>query len=168
MKKYVIGILIGILLTLTTTVVALDLNARQTAFEPDDENWEVGTVEEALNDLYSNTGTLSLNNLTSTEIYRKTSFSGTGVITTIENVSNYKYYYVTDVYQGGSCSSDSACKNVLALTFTNASSIDLGYVYRLDNIKATSRSYFLIPTGTGDIEISISAGADGIAVYGIN
>jgi len=52
--KLFIGILIGIVLT-STVVYAVNLGANNISFEPTDENWNVSTVQGALNDLYNAT-----------------------------------------------------------------------------------------------------------------
>ena len=168
MKKYIISFILGAIIFSGITALAYNLNASETSFTPSDNTWNVTTVSDALNDLYSKTGTISFNNMTSTQIYRKASYSGAGTIITISNVSDYKYYYVTDVYSGGACTTESGCNSVLALTFSNANYVDLGLSYRLDTVKSASRSFFLIPTTGEDIQITVSAGIDGIAVYGIN
>ena len=159
-------------------VSAYTLFANDIRYTPKDSTWKksngenITNVGDAIDELYTKaneeTGTISFNNMTSTLVYRKSSYSGKNTVITISNVSDYKYYFVTDVYNGGACTTESGCNNTLALTFDNANYVDLGLSYRLDSIRSASRSFFLMPITNEDIQITVSGGIDGIAVYGIN
>ena len=52
LKNRIFIFVLGFILATTISVVAANLNANTIGFEPDDENWNVSTVEEAINDLY--------------------------------------------------------------------------------------------------------------------
>jgi len=61
MKKYIIGFMLGIILTTTIGVMAINITSNTISFVPNDETWEVNTVEGALNDLYNNSLTCGNN-----------------------------------------------------------------------------------------------------------
>ena len=57
MKKYIIGFILGALIFGSIAgAVAYDISASQIGFEPDDEEWEVDNLQDALNSLYSSSG----------------------------------------------------------------------------------------------------------------
>ena len=62
MKKYLIGIIIGLIISSTGIVVGYNLNSNDISFTPENNNWQVSNVEEAVNDLYdkSNLGDLEI------------------------------------------------------------------------------------------------------------
>ena len=173
-KNNIIGFILGAIIFSSITVAAYSVLANDIGYTPKDSTWkkangeDITNVKDAIDELYSKTGTISFNNMTSTQVYRKASFSGKNTVITISNVSDYKYYFVTDVYNGGSCTTESGCNNTLALTFDNANYVDLGLSYRLGSVRSASRSFFLMPITNEDIQITVSGGIDGIAVYGIN
>lgn len=51
-KKYLIGIIIGLVISSASMVVAYSLNSSDVGFTPKNSNWQVSNVEEAVNDLY--------------------------------------------------------------------------------------------------------------------
>ena len=52
MKKYIIGFILGaITFGSIGTVVALNYNAKDVSYNPNDENWNVNNVEDAIKDL---------------------------------------------------------------------------------------------------------------------
>ena len=53
MRKYVVGFIFGLIVCSGIIAIATGLSASNTSFEPTDPNWNVSTVDEALNDLYS-------------------------------------------------------------------------------------------------------------------
>lgn len=56
MKKTILGVVLGIVIGATTTVVASTLLASNVSYTPKDKNWKVSNVEDAIDDLYSNGG----------------------------------------------------------------------------------------------------------------
>ena len=54
MKKYIIGFIAGALFCTTIGVTASVLyNSSEVGFTPSDSNWNVNTVQDAINDLYA-------------------------------------------------------------------------------------------------------------------
>jgi len=51
-KKFIIGMLFGILLASTVGVVAVKLTAKEIPFTSEDVEWQVDNVEDAMNDLF--------------------------------------------------------------------------------------------------------------------
>ena len=60
MKKTMLGVVLGIVIGATTTVVASTLLASNISYNPKDKTWNVNNVEEAINDLYSNSGSAGI------------------------------------------------------------------------------------------------------------
>ena len=60
MKKTMLGVVLGIVIGATTTVVASTLLASNIAYTPKDSTWKVNNVEDAINDLYSNSGSAGI------------------------------------------------------------------------------------------------------------
>ena len=62
MKKYLICIIICLIISSTGIVVGYNLNSNDISFTPENNNWQVSNVEEAVNDLYdkSNLGDLEI------------------------------------------------------------------------------------------------------------
>ena len=54
MKKFIIGLVIGLVIAGSIGVVAYTLNANQVSYTPSDKTWKVKTVEEAINDMKKN------------------------------------------------------------------------------------------------------------------
>lgn len=52
-KKFIIGMLSGVLLASTVGVVAVKLTAKEIPFTSEDVEWQVDNVEDAMNDLYA-------------------------------------------------------------------------------------------------------------------
>ena len=97
MKKYVVGILIGILLTITVGVSATILyQANEIGFTPADNNWNVNNLESALNDLYTRSGNTSGSELTLYEDLSENNGSNirrrTTITKTFEAEANTEYY----------------------------------------------------------------------------
>ena len=62
MKKTILGVVLGIVIGATTTVVASTLLASNISYTPKDKNWKVSNVEDAIDDLYSNGGSIYVTN----------------------------------------------------------------------------------------------------------
>jgi len=60
LKSRIFVFVLGIIVTSAISVVAANLEARTISFQPDDENWEVENVEEAINDLYTSKNSKSI------------------------------------------------------------------------------------------------------------
>ena len=56
MKKYLLGLVTGAIIFSSIGVVAVNVAANNINFEPSDNSWNVSTVEEALNSLYTASG----------------------------------------------------------------------------------------------------------------
>ena len=54
MKKYILGLLTGIIIVGSIGVVAYQMNANQITYVPKDKNWKVKTVKEAVDDIKEN------------------------------------------------------------------------------------------------------------------
>ena len=54
MKKYILGLLTGIIIVGSIGVVAYQMNANQITYEPKDKSWKVTTVKEAVDDIKEN------------------------------------------------------------------------------------------------------------------
>lgn len=52
-KQNIFFFILGLIIAGSVAVVAVNLTANNIGFEPDDENWNVETVQAALNDLYT-------------------------------------------------------------------------------------------------------------------
>ena len=51
MKKYILGLLTGIIIVGSIGVVAYQMNANQITYEPKDKDWKVNTVKGAIDDI---------------------------------------------------------------------------------------------------------------------
>ena len=54
MKKYILGLLTGIIIVGSIGVVAYQMNATQITYEPKDKSWKVNTVKAAIDDIKAN------------------------------------------------------------------------------------------------------------------
>ena len=52
-KNSIFTFILGLIIAGTIGVVAVNLSANNIDFDPNDENWNVSTVQGALNDLYT-------------------------------------------------------------------------------------------------------------------
>ena len=98
MKKYLIGIIIGLVISSAGMVVAYNLNSSDVGFTPENSEWEVSSVEEALNSLYFNSehGVTSLTfNLYADDKVSATTNYGTVAVTTFSFPFEYEYAELT-------------------------------------------------------------------------
>ena len=68
LKSRIFIFVLGFTLATTIGVVAANLSASNISFEPDDENWNVETVQAALNDLYTEKQSTRLIKLSETTV----------------------------------------------------------------------------------------------------
>ena len=62
MKKFILGLIIGAITFGTVGVyAALKYQASQVSYTPSDKTWKVSNVEDAINDLYNNSGSSGIN-----------------------------------------------------------------------------------------------------------
>ena len=52
-KKFILGLLTGVILASTLSVVAVKMTAKEIGFKSSDETWQVNNVEDAVNSLYN-------------------------------------------------------------------------------------------------------------------
>ena len=91
MKKYIIGLVTGLLISGTVVYAANYLySSNEVSYTPGDSNWNVGNVKEALDNLKSTSGT-ALTDLKNTSIAKAISANGnslSSVINTLGTITN--------------------------------------------------------------------------------
>ena len=106
MKKYIIGLVTGLLISGTVVYAANYLySSNEVSYTPGDSNWNVGNVKEALDNLKSTSGT-ALTDLKNTSIAKAVSANGStlsSVINTLGGISN-KGDLTKTINPGGSVS----------------------------------------------------------------
>lgn len=156
-RNNIFGFILGALIFGSIGVYAASL------YSSSDVTYKNTTVEAALNELYSIPKGIT-SNVTLEEIARTTD---TVSNTTITNVNNYKYYFVTNIWYHASVFNVDNGLNWLSLSATNSTLVDLGNsYYQYNNSGAISRSYLIFPDGSQN-DIVLSMHGDGMTIYGI-
>lgn len=172
MKKKVFSILIGFViggLTFGTIgfVIAINYKASDITYNPKHSEWNVTTVEDAINYLYDK-NSISFNDFTFEPIYSYTNSLNSYKIT---NVANYKYYYIiVGTWDSGSSDANSLLNMLKIKNASNATVKELGSEKGIygGSESAASISYIIYPDGSGeDINITFNGGSWGIGIYGI-
>ena len=132
-KKYLIGIIIGLIISSTSVVVAYNLNSSDVGFTPENDGWQVSTVEEALNSLYISNGkvveSLTFDLYADDKISATTNYGAVSVTTfsfpfeyeyaelTIRTAtSEYAYVTITDGAKAGTYSTVSTITDITDMT----------------------------------------------------
>ena len=106
MKKFLLGILLGIIISYSVVYAASTLyNSNEVSYTPSDSSWSVGNVKEAIDNLKSTSGN-ALSNLKNTNIAKAVSANGNSlscVINTLGGISN-KGDLTKTINPGGSVS----------------------------------------------------------------
>ena len=106
MKKFLLGILLGIIISYSVVYAASTLySSSEVSYTPSDSSWSVGNVKEALDNLKSTSGT-ALTDLKNTSIAKAVSANGSSlssVINTLGGISN-KGDLTKTINPGGSVS----------------------------------------------------------------
>jgi len=162
MKKYLkvrflLVILTMVLLVGTTVGAAVLYKANQVTYTPQDSSWNVSTVDEALNNLYGNFGTLKAeHNKLKTEISKTLTNAGittapdASVDTMIENINEFNYKI-------------SNMGNSVILAATNVSGdVDIGSLFPNFYKDLSISNFIIVPR---DVSKSTSSTSGSFAVW---
>ena len=155
-KKPIFTFILGFILAVTIGVVAANVNSNSISFEPNDENWNVTTVQGALNDLYdigTNGG-----------INRKLSELKAGT-NTITNNTNKTLYVALLGYTSVSTASDIIATRTQIDSITGANSQEIFYSFD-SNTNFGIRVYKLTNCGqTVTVTSRVSNSGDGKIIF---
>jgi len=97
MKNYIIGFILGAIICSSITAYAVSLASKDITFIPENENWQVTNVEEALDDLYSVADDKKCDTTNSKSLYL---ISDNQAFDTTHATTSYTYTYDISGYDG--------------------------------------------------------------------
>lgn len=153
----IVGMLLGVILTSSITVYAYSCFANQVTYK-DGKN-----VENALNELYT-----IVNGVPNTVTLIQNVDEGNSSISFTPS-NEYKYYILTSLlWYGSQTIYDSIITSLSISTISNASYIECGITGRnAGSSSGATRSYIIIPNGSGNsINITYNL-SDGTCIYGV-
>jgi len=162
-KQNIFFFILGLIIAGSVAVVAVNLTASTISFEPDDDDWEVETVQEALNDLYTEKET----DFSKLELVSNNTASHSSL--TIQP-STYKFFIITETLWNSSGKIYNTGINWLAInTISNASYYVSGLTGKDGSSSGVAaRSYVIVPDGSGNtISITFNNTVDSTSVYGL-
>ena len=175
MKKFLLGILLGIIISYSVVYAASTLyNSNEVSYTPSDSSWSVGNVKEAIDNLKSTSGN-ALSNLKNTNIAKAVSANGnslSSVINTLGGISNKgdltktinpggSVSIAAGYYSGGKITANANQNSGTYTPTSRSSSLDMGanntYRYVNTNSVPNTNSGTYTPTSRSS---SLDMGAD--------